>query len=298
MHCSPFLCLSLSAPPFTGAVPRGHFSLSSPVLQPAALQAGVQRLPGGRGQTALCENPRQASVPGYHTHVPRCPASQGAWPPTSTPCFRSTNPPLICLFCKAQGCSTLLSRQQKPQSLQPWFPRSKPHTCGLFSSRSSGAPSEAQASPGPGVAAELVHVRVVLGQDRDGVALLPDDEPGLLLCGAPQVDAIELGNTKNGLSKEKGGHGGGPGDSERDKGRERRAASRSPQVTGPHTQGQPGERCSPRSPWRRRHHPSPHSRWRCPAALSPSAASHGVAPPRRALEDSQWFRGLRLKGKV
>lgn len=36
MHCSPFLCLSLSAPPFTGAAPRGHFSLSLPVLQPAA----------------------------------------------------------------------------------------------------------------------------------------------------------------------------------------------------------------------------------------------------------------------
>lgn len=75
-------------------------------------------------------------------------------------------------------------------------------------------------------------------------------------------------------------------------------ASHSPQVTGPHTQGQPGERCSPRSPWRRRRRPSPHSRWRCPVARSPSAASHGVAPPHRALEESQWFWGLRLKGKV
>ena len=61
------------------------------------------------------------------------------------------------------------------------------------------------------MAAELAHVRVVLGQNGDGVALLPDDEPGLLLCGAPQVDAIELGNTENGLSKERRGHGGGPG---------------------------------------------------------------------------------------
>ena len=60
------------------------------------------------------------------------------------------------------------------------------------------------------MAAELVHVRVVLGQTGDSVTLLPDDEPGLLLCGAPQVDAIELGNTKNGLSKERG-HGESPG---------------------------------------------------------------------------------------
>lgn len=44
------------------------------------------------------------------------------------------------------------------------------------------------------MAAELVHVWVVLGQDGDGVALLPDDEPGLLLRGAPQVYAVELGN--------------------------------------------------------------------------------------------------------
>lgn len=72
-------------------------------------QAGVRRLPVGRGRTALCENPRQASVPGYHTHVPRRPASQGAWPPISTPYFRRRNPPLICLFSKAQGCSTLVS---------------------------------------------------------------------------------------------------------------------------------------------------------------------------------------------
>lgn len=55
-------------------------------------------------------------------------------------------------------------------------------------------------SPGPGVAAELVHVGVVLGQDGDGVTLLPNDEPGLLLCGTPQVYAIELGNTQSGLS--------------------------------------------------------------------------------------------------
>lgn len=62
------------------------------------------------------------------------------------------------------------------------------------------APQRPKPSPGPGVAAELVHVWIVLGQDGDSVALLPDDEPGLLLCGAPQVYAIELGNTQSKLS--------------------------------------------------------------------------------------------------
>lgn len=62
------------------------------------------------------------------------------------------------------------------------------------------APQRPRPSPGPGVAAELVHVWIVLGQDGDGVALLPNDEPGLLLCGAPQVYAIELGNTQSRLS--------------------------------------------------------------------------------------------------
>lgn len=59
-------------------------------------------------------------------------------------------------------------------------------------------PLKARPSPGPGVAAELVHVWVVLGQDGDGVALLPNDEAGLLLRGAPQVYAIELGDTQSG----------------------------------------------------------------------------------------------------
>lgn len=40
--------------------------------------------------------------------------------------------------------------------------------------------------------AQLVHVRVVLGHDGDGVALLPDDETSLLLRGVPQVDAVIL----------------------------------------------------------------------------------------------------------
>lgn len=44
-----------------------------------------------------------------------------------------------------------------------------------------------------GVATELVNVWVVLGQDGDGITLLSDDQPGLLLGGTPQVYAIELG---------------------------------------------------------------------------------------------------------
>lgn len=55
------------------------------------------------------------------------------------------------------------------------------------------------------MAAELVHVWVVLGQDGDGVTLLPDDEPGLLLGGAPQVYTIELGNIQSRLSDGGGG---------------------------------------------------------------------------------------------
>lgn len=40
--------------------------------------------------------------------------------------------------------------------------------------------------------AQLVHVRVVLSHNGDGVTLLADDETGLLLRGIPQVDAVEL----------------------------------------------------------------------------------------------------------
>ena len=57
-------------------------------------------------------------MPGYHTHVPGLPASQGACPSVSTPYFRRGSPPLICLFFKARGCSILPSQQQNPQSLQ------------------------------------------------------------------------------------------------------------------------------------------------------------------------------------
>lgn len=40
--------------------------------------------------------------------------------------------------------------------------------------------------------AQLVHVWVVLGHNGDGIALLSDDEAGLLLGGVPQVDSIIL----------------------------------------------------------------------------------------------------------
>lgn len=59
------------------------------------------------------------------------------------------------------------------------------------------------------MAAELVHVWVVLGQDGDSVTLLPNDEPGLLLRGAPQVYAVELGNIQSTLSDVMGAGDGG-----------------------------------------------------------------------------------------
>lgn len=40
--------------------------------------------------------------------------------------------------------------------------------------------------------AELIHVWVVLGHDRDGVTLLANDEPRLLLGGIAQVYPIVL----------------------------------------------------------------------------------------------------------
>lgn len=68
------------------------------------------------------------------------------------------------------------------------------------------------------MATELVHVWVILGQDGDGVTLLPDDESGLLLCGAPQVYAIELGRHQGRLSDRAGaglGSAGGGKEGER-----------------------------------------------------------------------------------
>lgn len=53
-------------------------------------------------------------------------------------------------------------------------------------------PARSATVPGARVVAQLVHVRVVLGHDGDGVALLADDETGLLLGGVAQVDAIIL----------------------------------------------------------------------------------------------------------
>lgn len=50
--------------------------------------------------------------------------------------------------------------------------------------------------PGARVVAQLVHVRVVLGHNGDGIALLPDDETSLLLCRIPQVDAVILIQTE------------------------------------------------------------------------------------------------------
>lgn len=51
--------------------------------------------------------------------------------------------------------------------------------------------------------AQLVHVWVVLGHDGDGIALLPDDEAGLLLGGVPQVDSIILMQGGNVIMEQK-----------------------------------------------------------------------------------------------
>lgn len=47
-------------------------------------------------------------------------------------------------------------------------------------------------SPSAGVVSQLEHVRIVLRQDGDRVALLPDDQPRLLLVGVAQVDSVKL----------------------------------------------------------------------------------------------------------
>lgn len=47
-------------------------------------------------------------------------------------------------------------------------------------------------TPGAGMATQLAHVRVVLGQDGDGITLLSNDQPSLLLRCTAQVDAVEL----------------------------------------------------------------------------------------------------------
>lgn len=56
--------------------------------------------------------------------------------------------------------------------------------------------------PGARVVAQLEHVRVVLGQNGDGVTLLPDDQPRLLLVGVAKVDSVEL-KTRSGFQTEK-----------------------------------------------------------------------------------------------
>lgn len=57
------------------------------------------------------------------------------------------------------------------------------------------------------VVAQLVHVRVVLGHNGDGVALLPDDEASLLLRSVPQVDAVILIQTERCHEAEMGNRG-------------------------------------------------------------------------------------------
>lgn len=103
-------------------------------------------------------------------------------------CFRRKHLLSLCPFSKTQGWLPLFFGEQNTQNweLATRSPCGELCTCGTRrSSRSPDGPQGPRPSPGPGVAAELVHVGVVLGQDGDGVTLLPDDEPCLLLCGAP-----------------------------------------------------------------------------------------------------------------
>lgn len=126
--------------------------------------------PAARGDPAMC----------FHTlHV---------WYPAS-------HPPPLCSFSKIQGWPTLLLRQ-----LNGWNSQPAPGPHHLSSPSPDGPHGRPRPSPGPRVAAELVHVWVILGQDGDSVTLLPNDEPGLLLRGAPQVYAIELGNIQSTFS--------------------------------------------------------------------------------------------------
>lgn len=50
--------------------------------------------------------------------------------------------------------------------------------------------------------AQLKHVRIVLSQNGDGVALLPDHQPGLLLVGITKVDSVKLENRSDSLDSE------------------------------------------------------------------------------------------------
>lgn len=45
--------------------------------------------------------------------------------------------------------------------------------------------------------AQLKHVRIILSQDGDGVTLLPDDQPRLLLICIAKVDSIKLKTAMN-----------------------------------------------------------------------------------------------------
>ena len=65
--------------------------------------------------------------------------------------------------------------------------------------------------------AQLVHVGVVLGHDGDGITLLANDQPRLLLRGDPQVDAVELVTG----GREGGREGGWEGKREGERERER-----------------------------------------------------------------------------
>lgn len=111
--------------------------------------------------------------------------------------------------------------------------------------------------PRAGVIAQLVHVRVVLCQYGNGVALLPNDESGLLLGGVPEINAIKLRR-----------------DRERDShvlsvtmsSAFLRMLSDVPPAADLRTPGGAAERCFLPLPWKQRCRHSLHPLWRCPEA--------------------------------
>lgn len=51
--------------------------------------------------------------------------------------------------------------------------------------------------------AQLKHVRIILSQNGDCVALLPDHQPRLLLVGVAKVDSIKLEKSSHLLETER-----------------------------------------------------------------------------------------------
>lgn len=189
IHCSFSSVVQLSPVPWLSyAVLRGrgtsYPSLSGPLTHSTGADTGSVCV-----DRTVCEPHLRTQLPATTLPCMGPPAAQGdpaicfhtlSQEETASP-FRSSfqtpelvNSPLLAAECPGLAAGNLGS---PVVSHAPAAPMSPPPA--------QTAPQRPRPSPGPGVAAELVHVWVVLGQDGDGVTLLPDDEPGLLLRGTP-----------------------------------------------------------------------------------------------------------------